>query len=489
MQGVLCSKPLKAKMSKTASNTSSIDQDFAAKSVRWEANAAMVLEQLPHPYFFLDRDLRLIYQNQAAKAWLMDWELANTKTTLADVLPVTLVSVLKSKCSSVLEGHSSTQMLEQALRAPSGKVWWLQLQLSCIKAEDEASGLYGLMITDITVPKSIEHRLSVQQIRLDRLLDAQTHYVVCTDLEGIHTYWNKVFEEDYGWLYTDGGIAGSTGLLSICEHDHAKAHETVNKCIAKPGESFRVELDKPGKLGSIRSTLWEFMCIVDEMGAPFEIQCTGIEITQLQQLRESEKLLNESQHLAKMGSWNFDFRNDSLTWSDALYDVFGVDRLTFKETHGSFLGLLDAADRKMAMTVSQRTQETGEPFHIQYRITTPSGEKRIIEEFGHAEMDEHGKVLRLFGTAQNVTDRVQQELKILNSDRIFENATDLLSITDYNGHFITINPAWTRVLGWSKEELLSKPFTEFVHPDDLAKTYHEYEQVGIGNGSKAFENR
>lgn len=477
-------------MAPTSSSTPANSEVISAATVAWQMHASLVLHQLPLPYFILDQAFLIIEQNQAARDWLTSWHADGRVAVGPESLPVTLVSVLKKQCSSVLAGQAPTHTIEAAARAPLGKTWWLQLQLSSLPAApDPSKQLYGLLLTDITVQKSTEHRLAVQQIRLQRLLDAQTHYVVCTDLAGNHTYWNKFFEEDYGWLYTEGGIAGSSGLLSICEHDHAKALETVHKCIEKPGESIRVELDKPGKLGSIRGTLWEFMCILDELGAPFEIQCTGIEITQLRQLRESEQLLNESQRLAKMGSWNFDFRNDSLTWSDALYDVFGVDRLTFKETHGSFLELLDPVDRKLATAISKRTQETGEPFHIQYKITTPAGEKRVIEEFGHAEKDADGKVLRLFGTAQNVTDRIQQEEKILNSDRIFENASDLLSITGFDGLFITINPAWTRVLGWSREELLSKPFTEFVHPDDWSKTFLEYEQVGGGLGSKSFENR
>ena len=51
----------------------------------------------------------------------------------------------------------------------------------------------------------------------------------------------------------------------------------------------------------------------------------------------------------------------------------------------------------------------GEPFNIEYRITTPAGEKRIIEEFGNVEKDEQGKIVRLYGTAQNITERKELE--------------------------------------------------------------------------------
>ncbi len=104
-----------------------------------------------------------------------------------------------------------------------------------------------------------------------------------------------------------------------------------------------------------------------------------------------------------------DFKTDRLTWTDALYDVFGADRTTFKETHGSFINLIVPEDRDFALNTSKHTQETGEPFNIEYRIITPNGHKRVIEEFGYAEKDGQGKVIRIFGTAQDITERKKAE--------------------------------------------------------------------------------
>ena len=122
-----------------------------------------------------------------------------------------------------------------------------------------------------------------------------------------------------------------------------------------------------------------------------------------EELRESEKLLNEAQKYSKMGNWSYDFRNDRLIWSNALYDVFGIDN-QYIETHGSFLSLIVPEDRENARRASLNTQETGEPFNVKYRIVTPQGDERVIEEFGFAEKDDSGKVMRLFGTAQDVTE-------------------------------------------------------------------------------------
>lgn len=217
------------------------------------------------------------------------------------------------------------------------------------------------------------------------------------------------------------------------------------------------------------------------------------DITQRRQAEEelvnSERLLNEAQKITKMGSWNFDFRNDSLIWSDGLYDVFDVDRETFKDTHGSFLGLIDEEDRERALKTSKQTQETGEPFHIIYRITTPKGEKRFIEEYGFAEKDEQGNVVRLFGTAQNVTERLKLQEDSKNAERIFKYSTEMLCMVGFDGYFKAVNPAWNKCLGWSEKELLSKPYINFVHPHDKEKTIKEGDRVLKGEGSAGFENR
>lgn len=76
------------------------------------------------------------------------------------------------------------------------------------------------------------------------------------------------------------------------------------------------------------------------------------------------------------------------------------------------------------------------------------------------------------------------------SDEFFELSTDMLCVADFKGYFVELNPAWTRNLGWSVEELLSKPFIEFVHPEDRERTQRESERLFSGQGNTiSFENR
>ncbi len=74
-------------------------------------------------------------------------------------------------------------------------------------------------------------------------------------------------------------------------------------------------------------------------------------------------------------------------------------------------------------------------------------------------------------------------------DRFFEIAIDMLCLLDFNGYFIRLNPAWERTLGFSREELMSRPFIEFVHPDDRERTLRQNAAVRAGGQALAFENR
>lgn len=76
-----------------------------------------------------------------------------------------------------------------------------------------------------------------------------------------------------------------------------------------------------------------------------------------------------------------------------------------------------------------------------------------------------------------------------DEDRFFANSLDMLCVLDFNGVFKRLNPAWETTLGFSRAELMSRPFIEFVHPDDRARTLAQNAQVRGGGKALGFENR
>jgi PAS domain S-box-containing protein len=74
-------------------------------------------------------------------------------------------------------------------------------------------------------------------------------------------------------------------------------------------------------------------------------------------------------------------------------------------------------------------------------------------------------------------------------DRFFALSIDMLCSAHFSGYVKKLNPAWEKTLGFSREELQSKPMFEFVHPDDRERTLDQNRKVRTGGQALSFENR
>jgi PAS domain S-box-containing protein len=90
-------------------------------------------------------------------------------------------------------------------------------------------------------------------------------------------------------------------------------------------------------------------------------------------------------------------------------------------------------------------------------------------------------VYSVSGSDSNARDDLQE--------RFFALSIDMLCFLDFNGYFKRLNPAWERTLGFSRDELMSRPFIEFVHPDDRERTLNQNKEVRAGGQALGFENR
>lgn len=79
--------------------------------------------------------------------------------------------------------------------------------------------------------------------------------------------------------------------------------------------------------------------------------------------------------------------------------------------------------------------------------------------------------------------------ELLQLRRFFMLSLDFLVIGDYQGYIRRTNPAMEKALGYAQDELLSRPFLDFVHPDDRAATAREMERLREGTSVSNFENR
>ncbi|MEO5656690.1 MAG: ATP-binding protein [Nitrospiria bacterium] len=84
---------------------------------------------------------------------------------------------------------------------------------------------------------------------------------------------------------------------------------------------------------------------------------------------------------------------------------------------------------------------------------------------------------------------IDREESAQERDRYFQFSLDMLCIAGFDGYFKRLNPQWQSTTGWTPQELMSKPYLEFVHPDDRAATINEAGTLSDGRPTVSFENR
>lgn len=108
--------------------------------------------------------------------------------------------------------------------------------------------------------------------------------------------------------------------------------------------------------------------------------------------------------------------------------------------------------------------------------------------------DEEGNVIGLFCACAETTGRITSERQQAadakrERDRLFEMSRDLFGVATFEGYLLSINPAWSAQLGRSVDDLLSKPFSEIIHPDDLGFTADVVARLQLGHPVHQFHVR
>ena len=244
--------------------------------------------------------------------------------------------------------------------------------------------------------------------------------------------WSQRAEEIFGWKGSEAiGKNMYDADFPIIYEDDIPAVNIIAEQLMKGIFDRNLSLNRNNtKNGNVIYCEWYNSVLRDAQGNAITILSLVHNVTERkiaeEQIKQSEAHLAEAQQLAKMGSWDFDIKSGRLTWSEELYNVFNTDKQSFVETHGSFLHLVDEEDREFALQTSRHTQQTGEPFTIEYHITTSKGEKRVIQEHGYGQVDDNGKVVRLFGTAQDITERKKAEESLHQSYQEIRRLTEHL---------------------------------------------------------------
>ena len=138
-------------------------------------------------------------------------------------------------------------------------------------------------------------------------------------------------------------------------------------------------------------------------------------------LRRTEASLVQAQAIARVGSWEVASPGtaaEKYLWSAEVYRIFGVENKAFQPSRDDFLSAVYPDDRERVEEAMARVRSTGRLYDIEHRIVRPDGTIRYVREHADCIADAGGKVLRMIGTVQDITDYKLLEEQFLQAQKL-----------------------------------------------------------------------
>jgi two-component system, cell cycle sensor histidine kinase and response regulator CckA len=201
-------------------------------------------------------------------------------------------------------------------------------------------------------------------------------------------------------------------------------------------------------------------------------------------IRESEERFRAVFDSAPSAIYVKDLDGRHLYVNQAAANFFGVskDRWIGKRSRevlpGHLADIYERSDREALTTI--------QPVEEQITSRLPDGREVTVLTTHIQLRHATGTPYAICGILRDITELVAAQKEF---ERLWLYAPDPLCVAGFDGYFKQVNPVWSRLLGWTDEELISKPYSELVHPDDRAGLAGVEERILKGETVRGYENR
>ena len=254
-----------------------------------------------------------------------------------------------------------------------------------------------------------------EQENLYRTLVEDLAVGYCISVDNEIVFVNKAAEE-IGELLDYGLIGGEVADFFPGTTDEQLAGLTRQLHETKQSTSFVREF----RIRNNRKLILEYtISAINWSGQP-AIQSLIKDITQeataIDRVRDSERLLSQAEHIARMGSWVHDLETDQFECSEALKDLVGIAPEDMGEQ--PLLKRVLTEDRPRLIAAQESAKTTRRSYHISYRINTSDG-ILWLEEHGAAEFGQDGQAIRIQGSSRDITRQKLAELEAMATEERF----------------------------------------------------------------------
>lgn len=203
-------------------------------------------------------------------------------------------------------------------------------------------------------------------------------------------------------------------------------------------------------------------------------------------LRSSEASLREAQKIAKVGSWEWDIKSDLVSCSDEMFRIYGSEPAAF--TLDDAKNFIHPKDRERVSELMTAALPNGVLPVLEYTIVAADGKVKDVRAIAEAITNSKGEVIKLFGTLQDITERKQIELELIQKQGLLELGEEISDSGSFELDLTNRRTIWSpnfyRITGISPDTVISrKEFVAHIHPDDqkeYERTLEESIRSGVG---------
>ncbi len=185
-------------------------------------------------------------------------------------------------------------------------------------------------------------------------------------------------------------------------------------------------------------------------------------------LGEKDRLLHAMSAMAHIGAWAFDPATGAGDWTDEVARIHDMDPAA-KTSRDLGLSVYHGESRAKIEQALQAAIKQGTPYDLELEMVTPAGNRKWVRTIGVPAV-ENGRVLRVSGTMQDITDRKVAELALRDSESrfrlLFEQAADGIFIYSADGRYEDVNSRGLHLLGYTRGELLGEQIGKAARPED-----------------------
>jgi PAS domain S-box-containing protein len=196
-------------------------------------------------------------------------------------------------------------------------------------------------------------------------------------------------------------------------------------------------------------------------------------------LKDSEETLKQAQHLAQVGSWTWNLKDNSFVLSDEMSNLYGFGKSEIRSLENILNTFIHPDDRETVFEAAGKvlTDVYGDP--LVYRIIKPDGEVRwmsaTIPEVRHFDVDGNPEVM--VGAVQDITQQKQAEEALRESEEklrtVFDSIGDGITVLDLAGNIIDVNETVLRIKGYNREDVIGRFGLDFILEKDRARATEE----------------